>query len=242
VVFDMDGTLTVPRSCWVEIHKAFGSNNDKGLERYLQGEISDSEFLELDLQLWREALGGGPVLVARVMEVLDGIPLAAGAIEAIRAILTAGLDVVILTGGLDWLVNRIIYQAVDRLNISSDEIVVALDHCGPEGVVTGREAIGAPRVEIHANRLVTDEGGSVIGQGLVGVIAKDKGTLFTAILERRGIEPIQAVAIGDGPVDIVLLRRAGLGVAVPKSHPRVVEAADVQLERDLLELIPLIGL
>ena len=238
----MDGTLTVPRSCWAQIHAAFGSNNDEGLGRYLKGEITDREFMELDLRLWRETLGGEPIPADRVMMVLNSIPLDPGAIESLRAILEGGLDIVILTGGLDWLALRIVDLVLAELDLAPEQVVVALDHAQEPGVVTGLEPIGSPRIEIHANRLIIDGSGHISGQGLVGVIANDKGTLFTSILDRRGLAPGQVVAVGDGPVDIVLLEAAGLGVAVADSHPRVVAAADVQLAGDLTGLLPLLGL
>lgn len=238
----MDGTLTVPRSCWAEIHANFGSNNDEGLARYLKGELTDQEFMELDLRLWREALGGEPLHVDRVMEVIEAISLDPGTVPTLQAILRGGLDIVFITGGLDWLALRIMDLVLENVGLPAGEVVVALDHALEPGVVTGSEPIGAPRVEIHANRLITDAAGIVNGQGLVGVIAKDKGTLFASILERRGLKPGQVVAVGDGPVDIALLEAAGLGVAVADSHPRLVKVADVQLEGDLRRLLPHIGL
>ncbi len=242
VVFDMDGTLTVPRSCWAEIHAAFGSNNDEGLGLYLKGEITDQEFVELDLRLWREALGGGPIPGARVRQVLEAIALDPGTVETLRSILAGGLDIVILTGGLDLLALRIVDLVLKEMDLPSDQVVVALDHALEPGVVTGLEPIGSPRIEIHANRLVIDKEDVISGRGLVGVIAKDKGTLFSKILKRRGLEPEEVVTVGDGPVDIVILEAAGLGVAVADSHPRVVEAADVQLDGDLTRILPLLGL
>jgi len=238
----MDGTLTVPRSCWVELHRAFGSDNDVGLGRYLRGEITDHQFMELDIRLWHEALGVDIIPAARVKAVLDDIPLFPQALEVLRTILRAGLDVIIITGGLDGLATRIIDQAIEELDIPSDEVIVALDRVRPSEPVTGAEPIGSPRIEIHANRFLVDDDGYLTGKGRIGVIARDKGPLLRAIMERRGIEARQVAAVGDGPVDIPLFQVAGLGIAMPDSRPEVIEAAEVHLSRDLGELLSHLGL
>ena len=41
VVFDMDGTLLHPRSCWAYIHEHFGTDNTEMLKLYIERKISD---------------------------------------------------------------------------------------------------------------------------------------------------------------------------------------------------------
>ena len=54
VVFDMDGTLLKPRSCWAYIHEHFGTDNSEMLEKYIEHKISDQEFVKSDISLWQE--------------------------------------------------------------------------------------------------------------------------------------------------------------------------------------------
>ena len=44
VVFDMDGTLLKPRSCWAYIHEHFGTDNSGMLKLYIEQKITDQEF------------------------------------------------------------------------------------------------------------------------------------------------------------------------------------------------------
>ena len=41
VVFDMDGTLLKPRSCWAYIHEHFGTDNSEMLKKYIDHKIND---------------------------------------------------------------------------------------------------------------------------------------------------------------------------------------------------------
>ena len=54
VVFDMDGTLLRERSCWEYIHRHFGVDNTEMLKLYMEHKISDQEFAESDIKLWKE--------------------------------------------------------------------------------------------------------------------------------------------------------------------------------------------
>ena len=40
VVFDMDGTLLQPRSCWAQIHEHFGTDNREMLKLYVEHKIA----------------------------------------------------------------------------------------------------------------------------------------------------------------------------------------------------------
>ena len=41
VVFDMDGTLLHPRSCWAYIHEHFGTDNSEMLKLYIDQELEN---------------------------------------------------------------------------------------------------------------------------------------------------------------------------------------------------------
>ena len=52
VVFDCDGVLVDITSSWQQIHNYFGTNNKENLAKFLEKEITDDEFMELDVKLW----------------------------------------------------------------------------------------------------------------------------------------------------------------------------------------------
>ena len=54
----------------------------------------------------------------------------------------------------------------------------------------------------------------------------DKASGVAQALRHLGIDAAEAIAFGDMPADIPMLRLVGCGVAVGKSHPDVVAAAD----------------
>lgn len=49
----------------------------------------------------------------------------------------------------------------------------------------------------------------------------DKEPVFDEILRRRGLRPEQVAYVGDDLLDLAILRRAGLAVAVPNARPEV---------------------
>lgn len=64
--------------------------------------------------------------------------------------------------------------------------------------------------------------------GLVEVNATGvtKALALESLCAERGVAPEQVVAFGDMPNDVMLLRWAGLGVAVANAHPDAIAAAD----------------
>ena len=54
VIFDMDGTLLRPRSCWAYIHEHFGTDNSEMLRLYIEHKITDQEFVKSDINLWQD--------------------------------------------------------------------------------------------------------------------------------------------------------------------------------------------
>jgi len=59
-------------------------------------------------------------------------------------------------------------------------------------------------------------------------VNKWEGILHVA--RHHGIDPKQIIAIGDDVNDLMMIRNAGLGVAMGNSHPQVL-AVDVGFER-----------
>ncbi len=66
------------------------------------------------------------------------------------------------------------------------------------------------------------------GDGMVTFTARgvDKGFGLRALCAALGVDPAEAVAIGDSEVDVPMFRAAGLGVAVEGATPGALAAAD----------------
>ncbi len=87
------------------------------------------------------------------------------------------------------------------------------------GVVTGRIS---PPVNHRCRSLGID---------LVFAGVMDKGTVLPEIVERTGVPPERMAFVGDDLIDLPLLRRVGLAVAVGNAHEMVKNAADLVLRR-----------
>ena len=53
VVFDCDGVLVDAVSSWRTLHDHFGTDNAENLQRFIRGEITDTEFMRLDIKKWK---------------------------------------------------------------------------------------------------------------------------------------------------------------------------------------------
>ena len=95
---------------------------------------------------------------------------------------------------------------------------------------------------VHANQLATD------GRALTGALVGDvvgparKAALVGELAALHGVDLARTVAIGDGANDLLMLARAGLGVAF-HGKPRVRAAADTAITRGGLDrVLYLLGL
>lgn len=105
VVFDMDGTLLRERSCWEYIHRHFGVDNTEMLKLYMEHKISDQEFAESDIKLWKEN-SDEKVNESYINSILDEIKPIDGAEELIHALQKNGVKTAILSGGIKYLADK----------------------------------------------------------------------------------------------------------------------------------------
>lgn len=104
VFFDCDGTLTSVRSSWQYLHERLGlwhEHADSFQRKFRAGEIGYEEFCRRDAELWK----GLPE--TRVREVLREIPYHHGVKETMETLRAAGIETVILSTGLSFLVDRV---------------------------------------------------------------------------------------------------------------------------------------
>jgi 3-deoxy-D-manno-octulosonate 8-phosphate phosphatase (KDO 8-P phosphatase) len=77
------------------------------------------------------------------------------------------------------------------------------------GVITKRIS---ETVALRARDLKMDH----VHQGI-----QDKATVFRQILEKDGITPVEAAFVGDDVIDLPVMRRCGLAIAVKNARPEV---------------------
>jgi len=93
--------------------------------------------------------------------------------------------------------------------------------------------------EVLANREVVRDG-CLTGDLDIVVPYDGKGEALERVAADLNIPMNRVMAVGDGPADREMFRRAGIGVAFAPSHPEVSSGADhVICERDLRRLLAL---
>lgn len=108
VAFDMDGVLIDYPSTWTWVHDHFGVKNRASVDAFLRGEIDDMEFMRRDISLW---LSKRPKLCQTDMaEILEPLPFMKGLKETTQALRQAGMKLVIISGGLTSVADRISRQ------------------------------------------------------------------------------------------------------------------------------------
>lgn len=105
VVFDCDGVLVDSVSSWKTLHDHFGTDNDVNLQRFIRGEISDVEFMQLDIQLWKSVQKD--IHRDDLFRAYAGIKLMPGARETISTLREHGIFIAIVSAGVDIFVQSI---------------------------------------------------------------------------------------------------------------------------------------
>lgn len=127
------------------------------------------------------------------------------------------------------------------------ELVEALHRQGTKTIIiTGGLDLLAERVcqetgiqEHVGNGLCYDEHGWLLDEGVLRVPVKDKGQPVRHVLQRWGIAPERAAAIGNSYQDAPMFDATGFGIAFDPLDEEVKQRADVVIEtRDLRDAIP----
>ena len=105
VIFDCDGVLVDSVSSWRTLHSYFGTENHGLLEKYISGEISDQEFMNLDIQMWKKVQK--TIHQDEIFRAYSGIRLMPGAREIITELKSRGIFVAIVSAGVDIFVSTI---------------------------------------------------------------------------------------------------------------------------------------
>ena len=105
VVFDCDGVLVDAVSSWRTLHDHFGTDNVLNLQRFINGELSDVEFMRSDIQLWKNIQD--PIFKDDLFRAYSGVKLMPGARELVADLKEKGVYVAIVSAGVDIFVSTI---------------------------------------------------------------------------------------------------------------------------------------
>ena len=246
VFFDCDGTLTDVKSSWQYLHERLGLWDelaDAFQSRFRAGEIDYEEFCRRDAELWK----GLPAETVR--GILREIGFQPGVKETVGALREMGIETVILSTGLSFLVDRIRKELGITLAIANELIV-------EEGLLSGRIRINVQHDDRECSRCAPEPSGltpesskhcsssalgrpSQRGNGPVGR-GLHKGCWVRSVLEAKGIERSEAAAVGDGEGDLAMFRAVGVSIGY---HPaeRITPALDHALYngsfREVLDIV-----
>ncbi|MCQ5374988.1 MAG: HAD family phosphatase [Methanomassiliicoccales archaeon] len=195
VAFDMDGVLVDYPSSWTWIHDHFGVNNETSLERYIHGEIDDIEFMRRDIALWKSCKSD--LNRDDIERILSPLPLLEGIDETVRALKNAGMKVVIVSGGLD-----IIAEKIKRVFGFDDYIANGLEY-DENGCLTGE---GILRVELTNKRRALDSFLKKWGIARNRVVSIGNSFVDVSMFEESGL------SIAFNPIDEIVVRKAHVTV------------------------------
>tara|TARA_Y100000768_G_scaffold379950_1_gene356368 strand:+ start:1895 stop:2581 length:687 start_codon:yes stop_codon:yes gene_type:complete len=110
VVFDCDGVLADNGSSWKNIHTKFGTDSKDGshkktLEMFLDGKITEEEFVEHDIRLWKSVKSD--IHRDDIMKCYSGVGLMKGARDVVEELQNRGIYVAIVSSGVDLFVGAI---------------------------------------------------------------------------------------------------------------------------------------
>ena len=105
VAFDCDGVLADSISSWSTIHEHFGSDSKDLLQKFMAGELTDSEFMAADIALWKDV--SPKIHRDDIFRAYSGCKLMKGAKEIVADLKAAGIHVAIVSAGVDMYVQSI---------------------------------------------------------------------------------------------------------------------------------------
>jgi len=105
VAFDCDGVLADSISSWRTIHEHFGTDSKDLLQKFMAGELTDSEFMAADIALWKDV--SPKIHRDDIFRAYSGCKLMKGAKEIVADLKAAGIHVAIVSAGVDMYVQSI---------------------------------------------------------------------------------------------------------------------------------------
>jgi phosphoserine phosphatase len=201
IAFDMDSTL-INIECVDEIADVVDMKAEVAAitEAAMRGEIADyKDSLRRRVKLLR-----GVTMADLERVYVERLQLNPGAEKLVAACKAAGMKTLLVSGGFTFFTDRV----RDKLGIDFTRSNVLEIESGPNcGQLTGR--------------MVDQEWGDICD-------GAEKRKMFLETCASLGVDPKQAIAMGDGANDLPMMGEAGLSVAY-HAKPKVREQAMVQI-------------
>jgi phosphoserine phosphatase len=107
VAFDVDGVLVPIRSSWGYVHEKLGTTRESEINynAFKNGVIRYWEWMYLDTLAWIEARPG--ITKWDLVELFSEVRLSPGAEEAVKELRRKGLEVALVSGGVEVLVEKV---------------------------------------------------------------------------------------------------------------------------------------
>jgi HAD superfamily phosphoserine phosphatase-like hydrolase len=209
VVFDVDGTLIDNiEFVWVTLHEFFGLQDDP--ERIMAKE----DFLSkrITYQQWAdidmELLKKHGANRQTMFESLERAKLMMGAIETLRDLKEMGIKAAVISGSIDFLLEKLIPDY--------DEF---FDH-------------------VFLNKIHFDRNGEIEGMKATEFYLGRKKTGLLEICKKEGIDPKEAMFVGDHENDVHIAEAAGFSIAFNSKSEELNEVSDVVIKKkDLREIL-----
>lgn len=187
VVFDIDGTLTIPPlgSGWLELTKGLGGDPEKHLELYRKlsdGTLSLNEAKKKLLSMWGVR---NPVSRERVRKIFSLVPLREGAKETIKYLWRKNYLLGLITGSPDTYAE----------------------------VVAGKLGI----TEYFANDFSYDQDDNLIDFTYDPIQEEKKLKQLMTFLAVHSLKPTECAVVGDGWNDSKMFLHTGKGIALKSS-------------------------
>lgn len=186
VVFDCDGVLTENHSSWVMLHEHFGSRDNAYFAKlYERGLISYLDWMKIDVALMIHAKGR-PIKKGEVEEALRLVKVRDSAREVIRELTEGGVDIAVVSSGVDILVRRV----CDELGIGEcyyNELIYEGDELIPGGIA---------RVPLGEKWVVIKEVAEGKGYGLDDVVYVGDSKWDIEVFKRVGV-PVAVEPCGE---------------------------------------------
>jgi len=198
-LFDMDGTLLRDRTIFVFAEKK-GFMDD--LRRLIKN--TNMEFYEKSIEIAKSLKG---LDSKELLEIFRNMPLQKHAENVVKELKKKGIKTAIVTDGYQFVANDL-KERLDMDYAFANNIII------DKGIVTGE-------LIIHNKELIEESVES-------NIYSICKSCVLEQLCKELDITSDEVIAVGDGKVDICMLKKAGLGIAFNASA-EVKKHADISI-------------
>lgn len=228
VCFDMDRVLVDHMSTWQWVYDKLDISNEEAFNLYNEGKLNEWDWIILDLELIRTAVGG--VLKDEdLRNWLRDCPLMKGWNECIQGLLDDGHEVAIISGGMQQ-VARMIASNFPSANDWQRRWGGVDRHTAAK--MAGKDT----RLHVFCNGWVSQSNGIVPQTGRYQVQMHGKGSIVKMLQRRLGISKKMTASVGDSAGDIDMFHKSGFSITFnpwderPGQHSSaIIEERDLNL-------------